>query len=119
MLDHIELKSLFRSLGIELALKEGDQESPEFLEILAIINPSIESAVSKDEFINYMLQRETTQVKGKGDIFAAFKAITDPEKSFITEKELRANLTKEQAEYCIRIMPKYEGNFNDMKVKFA
>merc|ERR1712176_1699204 len=56
MLDHIELKSLFRSLGIELALKEGDQESPEFLEILAIINPSIESAVSKDEFINYMLQ---------------------------------------------------------------
>lgn len=117
MLDHIELKSLFRSLGIELALKEGDQESPEFLEILAIINPSIESAVSKDEFINYMLQRETTQVKGKGDIFAAFKAITDPEKSFITEKELRANLTKEQAEYCIRIMPKYEGNF--FVVKFA
>jgi len=62
-LDYIEVKSLFRSLGIELALKEGDQESEEFIEILNTINPSIEGAVTKDEFINYMINRETTQVK--------------------------------------------------------
>ena len=41
-LDFIEIKSLFRSLGIELALKEGDQESEEFVEILNTINPTIE-----------------------------------------------------------------------------
>ena len=62
-MDYIEVKSLFRSLGIELALKEGDQESEEFIEILNTINPSIEGAVTKDEFINYMINRETTQVK--------------------------------------------------------
>ena len=45
MLDHIELKSLFRSLGVGLALKEGDQESPEFIAILTNINPACESAV--------------------------------------------------------------------------
>ena len=64
-MDYIEVKSLFRSLGIELALKEGDQESEEFIEILNTINPSIEGAVTKDEFINYMINRETTQVKVK------------------------------------------------------
>ena len=70
---------------------------------------SCESAVSKDEFISYMITRETTQVRGKDDIFVAFKAIADPEKPYITEKELRSNLTSEQAEYCLRIMPLYKG----------
>ena len=56
-----------------------------------------------------MLTRETTQVKGKDDIVAAFRAIADPEKAFITEEELRGNLNSAQADYCIRIMPKYEG----------
>jgi len=72
-LDYIEVKSLFRSLGIELALKEGDQESEEFIEILNTINPSIEGAVTKDEFINYMINRETTQVKVKISNLAANK----------------------------------------------
>lgn len=116
------LQSLFRSLGIELALKEGDQETPEFVVILQHINPTCESAVNKDEFINYMLSRETTQVKGKEDIVAAFRAIADPEKPFITEEELRANLNAEQVEYCIRIMPKYEGkkrwNYKKPSAKF-
>lgn len=110
MLDHIELKSLFRSLGIELPLKEGDQETPEFVIILQQMNPSCESAVTKDEFINHMLTRETTQVKGKDDIVAAFKAIADPAKAFITEEELRKHLNTAQADYCIRVMPKYQGN---------
>jgi hypothetical protein len=38
LLDFIEMKSLFRSLGIDLALKDGDQESDDFLEILAQMN---------------------------------------------------------------------------------
>ena len=59
-----------------------------------------------------MLTRETTQVKGKDDIVAAFRAIADPEKAFITEEELRGNLNSAQADYCIRIMPKYEGKFS-------
>ena len=62
-LDYIEIKSLFRSLGIELALKEGDQESEEFVEILNTINPTIEGAVTKEEFINYMINRE---ISGEG-----------------------------------------------------
>ena len=74
-MDYIEVKSLFRSLGIELALKEGDQESEEFIEILNTINPSIEGAVTKDEFINYMINRETTQVKVRISNYLAHNAI--------------------------------------------
>jgi Ca2+-binding EF-hand superfamily protein len=98
---------------IDNVFQDGDHESEEFLTILNSINPSCESAISKDEFIRYMLSRETTQVKGKEDIEAAFRAIADPEKSFITVEELRTNLNNEQAEYCIRIMPKYEGNLSE------
>ena len=65
--------------------------------------------MTKDEFIKYMLTRETTQVKGKEDIFAAFKAIADPDKNFITENELRSHLDAAQADYCVTIMPEYQG----------
>ena len=108
-LDFIEIKSLFRSLGIELALKEGDQESEEFVVILNTINPTIEGAVTKEEFINYMINRETSQVKGKQDIFDAFQAISSPELPYITRHELQSNLSPTQVEYCLRVMPKYEG----------
>ena len=108
-LDYIEIKSLFRSLGIELALKEGDQESEEFVEILNTINPTIEGAVTKEEFVNYMINRETSQVKGKQDIFDAFQAISNPELPYVTKQELQSNLSPTQVEYCLRVMPKYEG----------
>ena len=51
------------------------RESEEFVEILNTINPTIEGAVTREEFINYMINRETSQVKGKQDIFDAFQVL--------------------------------------------
>ena len=56
-----------------------------------------------------MINRETTQVEGKQDIYAAFSAISTADAAYITKEELEANLTPLQVEYCLRVMPKYEG----------
>ena len=55
-----------------------------------------------------MINRETTQVKGKHDIYAAFSAISTADAAFITREELEANLTSSQVDFCLRVMPKYE-----------
>ena len=48
-------------------------------------------------------------LKGKDDIYAAFAAISSGGAAFITRQELEANLSPVQVEYCLRVMPKYDG----------
>ena len=47
--------------------------------------------------------------KGKDDIYAAFAAISSGGAAYITRQELEANLSPVQVEYCLRVMPKYDG----------
>lgn len=54
-----------------------------------------------------MISRETENVQSSSDVEQAFRALTSGDKPYITAQELYANLTKEQADYCIARMRPY------------
>jgi spectrin alpha len=107
-LDHREFKSCLRALGYDLPLTNEDQPDPEFESILAQVDPNRDGHVSLQEFMGFMIGRETENVQSRKDVEDAFRALTKgSDRPYITKDELYANLNKAQADYCIRRMPPY------------
>ncbi|XP_059141379.1 spectrin alpha chain-like isoform X3 [Physella acuta] len=106
-LDHQEFKSCLRALGYDLPMVEEGQVDPEFQAILDIVDPNRDGFVSLQEYMAFMISRETENVQSSSEVEQAFRALTSGEKPYITAQELYANLTKEQADYCISRMKPY------------
>ncbi|XP_060596253.1 spectrin alpha chain, non-erythrocytic 1-like isoform X2 [Ruditapes philippinarum] len=106
-LDHQEFKSCLRALGYDLPVVEDGQVDPEFQAILDMVDPNRDGHVSLQEYMAFMISRETENVQSSSEVEQAFRALTSGEKPFITSQELYANLTKEQADYCIGRMKPY------------
>lgn len=106
-LDHQEFKSCLRALGYDLPMVEEGQRDPEFEAILDMVDPNRDGFVSLQEYMAFMISRETENVQSAREVEAAFRALTTGDKPYITANELFANLTKEQAEYCITRMKPY------------
>merc|ERR1712138_49291 len=102
-LNHQELKSCLRSMSISLPVVEEGQSDPLFEAILAEVDPNGDGTVSLGEYLNFMIRRETENVESAQEVNAAFR-VAAGDKDFILEAELRAALTDEQAEYCVRKM---------------
>jgi spectrin alpha len=107
-LDHQEFKSCLRALGYDLPMVEEGQRDPDFETILDIVDPNRDGFVSLQEYMAFMISRETENVQSAREVIEAFKALTTGDKPYITANELFANLTKEQAEYCISRMKPYQ-----------
>ena len=107
-LDHQEFKSCLRALGYDLPMVEEGQRDPEFESILDVVDPNRDDFVSLQEYMAFMISRETENVQSAKEVEAAFRALTSAEKPYITANELYANLTKEQADYCISRMKPYQ-----------
>lgn len=107
-LNHQEFKSCLRALGYDLPMVEEGQRDPEFESILDMVDPHRDGHVSLQEYMAFMISRETENVQSARDVEAAFRALTTGDKPYITANELFANLTKEQAEYCIKRMKPYK-----------
>jgi len=107
-LDHSEFKSCLRALGYDLPPAEEGKPDTEFDNILDIVDPNRDGYVSLQEFMAFMISRETENVQSRHDVEEAFKALTkDGAKPFITKGELYAALSKDQADFCLRHMPPY------------
>jgi len=109
-LDTQDFKSCLRALGYDLPVYEDGEKDPEFESILDQVDPNRDGYVSLQEYMGFMISRETENVQSSSDVEAAFRALTSGEKPYITAQELYANLTKEQADYCISRMTPYEDN---------
>ncbi|XP_074654192.1 spectrin alpha chain-like [Tubulanus polymorphus] len=106
-LDHHEFKSCLRALGYDLPMVEEGQTDPEFQAILDSTDPNRDGYISLQEYMAFMISRETENVQTSQEIIEAFRALTSDEKPYITTNELYANLSKEQADYCLRHMKPY------------
>lgn len=107
-LDHREFKSCLRALGHDLQLVEENQPDPEFEAILAIVDPNRDGYITLQEFMAFMISRETENVQSRDEVEEAFRSLTkEGKKEYITKEELYANLSKEQADYCSQTMPPY------------
>ncbi|XP_016403777.1 spectrin alpha chain, non-erythrocytic 1-like [Sinocyclocheilus rhinocerous] len=106
-LNHQEFKSCLRSLGYDLPMVEEGEPDPEFESILDIVDPNRDGNVSLQEYMAFMISRETENVKSSEEIESAFRALSAENKPYVTKEELYQNLTKEQADYCISHMKPY------------
>ncbi|MGH0170969.1 UNVERIFIED_CONTAM: hypothetical protein FKN15_070126 [Acipenser sinensis] len=106
-LNHQEFKSCLRSLGYDLPMVEEGEPDPEFETILDTVDPNRDGHVSLQEYMAFMISRETENVKSSEEIESAFRALSAESKPYVTKEELYQNLSKEQADYCISHMKPY------------
>ncbi|XP_063792530.1 spectrin alpha chain, non-erythrocytic 1 isoform X7 [Pseudophryne corroboree] len=106
-LNHQEFKSCLRSLGYDLPMVEEGEPDPEFETILDIVDPNRDGHVSLQEYMAFMISRETENVKSSEEIESAFRALSTEQKPYVTKEELYQNLSREQADYCISHMKPY------------
>ncbi|VEL27101.1 unnamed protein product [Protopolystoma xenopodis] len=115
-LDHREFKSCLRALGHDLKLVEENQVDPEFESILSVVDPNRDGYVTLQEFMAFMISRETENVQSRDEVEEAFRALTKDGRDYITKEELYSlllnfflfqpqNLSKEQADFCSDSMP--------------
>jgi len=106
-LNHQEFKSCLRALGYDLPMVEEGQPDPEFEAILDVVDPNRDGYVSLQEYIAFMISKETENVQSYEEIENAFRAITASDRPYVTKDELYCNLTKDMADYCVNRMKPY------------
>lgn len=73
-LNHQEFKSCLRALGYDLPMVEEGQPDPEFEEILNVVDPNRDGQVSLQEYIAFMISKETENVQSYEEIENAFRS---------------------------------------------
>lgn len=133
-LNHQEFKSCLRALGYDLPMVEEGQPDPEFEAILSVVDPNRDGYVSLQEYIAFMISKETENVQSYEEIENAFRAITASDRPYVTRDELYCvcinnynffgfskkkknlkivvffyfqNLTRDMADYCTNRMKPY------------
>nr|CAD7403707.1 unnamed protein product [Timema cristinae] len=96
-LNQQEFKSCLRALGYDLPMVEED-----------LVDPNRDGYVSLQEYMAFMISKETENVQSSEEIENAFRAITAADRPYVTKEELYANLTKDMADYCVARMKSYE-----------
>merc|ERR1712242_216661 len=106
-LDHNAFKSCLRALGYDLPMVEENEPEPEFEAILNVVDPNRDGFVTLQEYMAFMISKETENVQSSEEIENAFRAITSQERDYVTQEELYSNLSKEMADYCVARMKPY------------
>ncbi|XP_063890719.1 spectrin alpha chain isoform X1 [Helicoverpa armigera] len=119
-LNHHEFKSCLRALGYDLPMVEEGQPDPEFEAILNVVDPNRDGQVSLQEYMAFMISKETENVHSSEEIENAFRAITaHQDRAYVTKDELYANLTKEMADYCVARMKPFVDNKTERPIPNA
>ncbi|CAA3004878.1 spectrin alpha chain [Olea europaea subsp. europaea] len=117
-LNHSEFKNCLRALGYDLPMIEEGQTDPEFEAILNSVDPNRDGEVSIQEYMAFLISRETENVQSSDDIEQAFKSITlNGERPYVTSDELYSNLRHDVAQFCASQMESYENMPNAFDYK--
>ncbi|KAI6244011.1 Spectrin protein 1 [Aphelenchoides fujianensis] len=118
-LDHQQFKSCLRALGYDLPMVDEGQPEPEFQRILDVVDPNRDGYVTLQEYMGFMINKETENVRSSEDIEMAFRALSKELRPYVTAEELYANLGNDQAEYCIKRMKPYVEAVSGRKIDGA
>merc|ERR1712241_823227 len=84
-LDHNAFKSCLRALGYDPPMVEENEPEPEFV---ALVDPNRDGFVTLQEYMAFMISKETENVQPSEEIENAFRAITSQERDYVTQEEL-------------------------------
>lgn len=90
-LDHEQFKSCLRALGYDLPVVEPGSRDSIFESILDIVDPNRDGFVNLQDYMAFMISRETDNISSVADVINAFKALTENgDRPYITKEELYA-----------------------------
>merc|ERR1712018_691236 len=88
-LDLNAFKSCLRALGYDLPMVEEGEPEPEFEQILVVVDPNKDGFVTLQDYMAFMISKETENVQSSEEIENAFRAITAQEREYVTQEELQ------------------------------
>ena len=97
-LDLNAFKSCLRALGYDLPMVEEGEPEPEFETILNVVDPNRDGFVTLQEYMAFMISKETENVQSSEEIENAFRAITAQERDYMTQEELDMDVPAELPE---------------------
>lgn len=89
-LDHQQFKSCLRALGYDLPMVDEGQPEPEFQRILDIVDPNRDGYVTLQEYMAFMISKETENIQSSEEIESAFRALSKEFRPYVTAEELYA-----------------------------
>ena len=88
-LTHDEFKSCLRALGYDLPIEDDVESDKLFKQILDQVDPQRDGHVNLQDFMAFMISRETENISSINDVLNAFKALTEnSDRPYITREEL-------------------------------
>lgn len=89
-LDHREFKSCLRALGNDLPEPNEGEVDAEFEAILNVVDPNRDGLISLQEFMAFMISRETENVQSRDEVEEAFRTLVKDGREYITKDQLYA-----------------------------
>eukprot|EP01136_Pigoraptor_vietnamica_P010150 Opistho-1_new@47430 len=106
-LDRLEFRSALLSLGFSLPdIKPGEADT-EFERILAQVDPGHTGRVQFDAFVDFM-RKENADADSPEQLIESFRVLAG-DKAYITEDDMRRELTPAQVAYCLARMQPHSG----------
>ena len=88
-LDHDQFKSCLRALGYDLPMVEEGQRDEAFESILDGVDPNRDGFVNLQDYMSFMISKETDNISSVSDVINAFRALTENgERPYITRDEI-------------------------------
>lgn len=87
-LSHTDFKSCLRAQGYDLEIVQPGEPDPQFEVILDLLDPNREGYVSLQDYMAFMISRETDNVSTSEEIENAFRAIASEGKPYVTAEDL-------------------------------
>ena len=88
-MSHDEFKLCLRALGYDLPLDDQRAVDIEFERILDIVDPQRLGYIGLQDYMSFLIRKETENISSMDDVVDAFKALTENgDKPYITRKEL-------------------------------
>ena len=75
-LTHNEFKSCLRALGYDLPVVDEGETEPEFEVILETVDPNRDGFIALQDYMAFMISKETENVQSSAEIENAFRAIS-------------------------------------------
>lgn len=113
-LDHEQFKSCLRALGYDLPVVEPGARDNIFENILDIVDPNRDGFVNLQDYMAFMISRETDNISSVADVINAFKALTENgERPYITKEELYAvnSCVDIAVKLCLNLKNKWKSVF--------
>ncbi|KJE88866.1 hypothetical protein CAOG_08407 [Capsaspora owczarzaki ATCC 30864] len=108
-LDYAEFRGCLIAQGYDVQQPKDGGSDEAFEKIIQQVDSNRDGNVNKEEYIDFMIRRETTNATSQDDIVTAFKQMAG-DQPFVTKRQITEGLGAKTAQYCLQHMKPYQND---------